>query len=485
LPPVDYANDVTYYATGQLNTFTYGNGLTHKTTLNPANLPSSIKDSNADFTALHYGYTYDDNLNVKSLTDHRDSDFSLTNIDYDGLDRLTTVTAGAGFGNSTLNMTMTYDALGNIKTYNNRQQSLTYHYSTVTNQLDRVEKMDVPNIDDYRVFDYDERGNVTNNGLRDFNFNVANQLVSSGTNTYLYDGHNRRVKQTDSSGTSYSMYSQDGTLLYRETSDGSINYLYLGNRLIAKDGVIPEDAGDQHFYPYGSSVEGEIDDVGYTGHKFDKDLGLSYMQARYYDPMIGRFYSNDPVDALGHIGRRNPVHGFGRYTYVNNNPYRYTDPDGEFGQVLAGAGIGGLIGGGIEAFKQFKSGDGFDLKKIGIEAGKGALIGGAATLGMISAAALTEGLVTSRAANAVFQAASAAGAVAVEETARVSAIALTSDLSVSELNGLQNEANANVMGAAAGPIAESIATVAKSPFIKTAAREAAVATVTEELKEEK
>ncbi|WP_223271739.1 RHS repeat-associated core domain-containing protein [Colwellia hornerae] len=32
-----------------------------------------------------------------------------------------------------------------------------------------------------------------------------------------------------------------------------------------------------------------------TGHKFDTDIGLSYMQARYYDPVIGRFYSNDPV----------------------------------------------------------------------------------------------------------------------------------------------------------------------------------------------
>jgi RHS repeat-associated protein len=42
-------------------------------------------------------------------------------------------------------------------------------------------------------------------------------------------------------------------------------------------------------------IEGEKDDVGYTGHKFDTDIGLSYMQARYYDPVIGRFYTNDPM----------------------------------------------------------------------------------------------------------------------------------------------------------------------------------------------
>jgi len=48
------------------------------------------------------------------------------------------------------------------------------------------------------------------------------------------------------------------------------------------------------------------------------------MQARYYDPVIGRFYSNDPV---GYVAS-NPVMSFNRYLYVNNNPYKYVDPDG-------------------------------------------------------------------------------------------------------------------------------------------------------------
>ncbi|MEM5551626.1 polymorphic toxin-type HINT domain-containing protein [Pseudoalteromonas neustonica] len=82
----------------------------------------------------------------------------------------------------------------------------------------------------------------------------------------------------------------------------------------------------QHSRPFGESIEAPKDDVGYTGHKFDTDLGLSYMQARYYDPMIGRFYSNDPVGWTP----KNPVMSFNRYLYVNNNPYKYTDPNGEF-----------------------------------------------------------------------------------------------------------------------------------------------------------
>jgi uncharacterized protein RhaS with RHS repeats len=52
------------------------------------------------------------------------------------------------------------------------------------------------------------------------------------------------------------------------------------------------------------------------------------MQARYYDPVIGRFYSNDPV------GFRD-VHSFNRYAYANNNPYKYTDPTGKFSSPVA------------------------------------------------------------------------------------------------------------------------------------------------------
>jgi uncharacterized protein RhaS with RHS repeats len=57
------------------------------------------------------------------------------------------------------------------------------------------------------------------------------------------------------------------------------------------------------------------------------------MQARYYDPVIGRFYSNDPVG----WSPENPVMSFNRYLYVNNNPYKYTDPDGEWLQLIVKA----------------------------------------------------------------------------------------------------------------------------------------------------
>ncbi|WP_434213420.1 RHS repeat-associated core domain-containing protein [[Pseudomonas] boreopolis] len=78
------------------------------------------------------------------------------------------------------------------------------------------------------------------------------------------------------------------------------------------------------YEPYGAQVNrAVVDGPGYTGHVSDAATGLSYMQQRYYDPEIPRFLSVDPVTAYS-----NPVGAFNRYWYANNNPYRFTDPDG-------------------------------------------------------------------------------------------------------------------------------------------------------------
>lgn len=83
------------------------------------------------------------------------------------------------------------------------------------------------------------------------------------------------------------------------------------------------------YEPFGKRLGGEKVGIGYTGHLQDTDLGLTYMQARYYDPLIGRFYSNDPVGFTGEVDT------FNRYSYVANNPYKYTDPTGEYGVLIS------------------------------------------------------------------------------------------------------------------------------------------------------
>lgn len=78
------------------------------------------------------------------------------------------------------------------------------------------------------------------------------------------------------------------------------------------------------YAPYGSQALGSAPNgPGYTGHVNDPDTGLVYMQARYYDPSVGRFLSADPVGPSA-----GALFGFNRYDYTNNNPINHTDPDG-------------------------------------------------------------------------------------------------------------------------------------------------------------
>lgn len=58
------------------------------------------------------------------------------------------------------------------------------------------------------------------------------------------------------------------------------------------------------------------------------------MKARYYDPLISRFYSNDPVYFEDNF------HQFNRFVYANNNPFMFYDPDGRAGVNDLGSIIG-------------------------------------------------------------------------------------------------------------------------------------------------
>ncbi|WP_369975826.1 RHS repeat-associated core domain-containing protein [Xanthomonas bundabergensis] len=80
------------------------------------------------------------------------------------------------------------------------------------------------------------------------------------------------------------------------------------------------------YEPYGKLLNRPVTDgPGFTGHVQDAATGLTYMQQRYYDPLVGRFLSADPVSASPKAGSN-----MNRYWYSNNNPYRFNDPDGRY-----------------------------------------------------------------------------------------------------------------------------------------------------------
>src|SRR6185312_11490226 len=63
----------------------------------------------------------------------------------------------------------------------------------------------------------------------------------------------------------------------------------------------------------------------YTGQICDNETGLYYYGARYYDPQLGRFIQSDTL-----VPSTTAPQTLNRYSYCDNNPYKYVDPTGHF-----------------------------------------------------------------------------------------------------------------------------------------------------------
>ena len=111
---------------------------------------------------------------------------------------------------------------------------------------------------------------------------------------------------------------------------------------------------------------------GYTGHEHMPQFGLINMNARLYDPAVGRFLSPDP-----YVPNVTNSQDFNRYSYARNNPMVYTDPDGEWIHLVIGAVFGGVINVAMNADKINNTGQFF--KYFGIGAAAGAIGAGVGT----------------------------------------------------------------------------------------------------------
>jgi RHS repeat-associated protein len=252
----------------------------------------------------------------------------------------------------------------------------------------------------------DGRGNLTGDGTWTYVFNTENMLTSatkSGTTaSFDYDPANRQIRKTVNGTQTRYVYSGDQLIAEYDNSTGNLlrRYVYafgkddpimqldasnnvtylhadhLGS-IIAQSNAAGAIGNKYSYSPHGQSVSLTGTVFGFTGQRFDSELGLYYYKARYYSPALCRFLQADPA---GYDV------GYNLYPYAKNDPLSVRDPSGkvdeEVGEPIqiksAWDEAGGAMAQGVENASNIDDAVGMMLGPIGIAkaAGKGVLKGG-------------------------------------------------------------------------------------------------------------
>ncbi|WP_270171661.1 S8 family serine peptidase [Paenibacillus sp. SYP-B4298] len=369
----------TYTAAGRMKTQQQANGVVSEYGYSFGKL-SELKHQRSAALLKSYSYTHDANQNITKITESRSSGVENRQFTYDALNRIST--------SSYNNEAYSYDVKGNRATY-------------TTDSTDSLMLDDV-------AYTYDEWDRLTkvegsNGKTVEYSYNGDNLLVErkeNGVRTrYYYDGANIVAEGTvQSNGTvvEKASYLRGNALVMREDAASSKGY-YLHNGHGDVVGIRNASGAVVNEYEYDLwgkplvTVEGVDNPFRYSGEYWDKGSELQYLRARWYDPGMGRFISEDTYE-----GELNNPLSLNLYTYVHNNPLKYIDPTGHFIATITGAILGGLIGGITAAFQ------GTDVLS-GVAGGglNGAVVGGAIDITVATGGTATTLLVATFAAGAV------------------------------------------------------------------------------------
>ena len=208
--------------------------------------------------------------------------------------------------------------------------------------------------DGVNEYQYDYNGNMTAKGGATYNYDVLNNLVSYGHNgnyAYTYDGLGKRRSASRNGELTKFVLDPSGNVLAELDGSNAVQCYYVyGHGVISR--IKPDNSTNYYIYDYRGSVVAMTDDTEEANvtHKYQYDdfgniiqteeadfnpyryLGkygatyedscLYFMHARYYDPTIGRFLSEDPVWSTN------------LYAYAANNPITMIDESGNTSKIV-------------------------------------------------------------------------------------------------------------------------------------------------------
>lgn len=289
-------------------------------------------------TTLSYGYDTEERITsvVETYTIDGTPVTNTTLYTYDALGQLLTETVNGEVVNS-----MEYDNYGNITKKNGK----VYAYG------DAVWK-DLLTGFDGKTIEYDAQGNPVQYLGHTLTWEKGRQLKRFDNIEYTYNANGIRTGKTVN-GVLHT-YTLDGTKILREVWGdntllplydnedavcgilyNAVPYYFVKNLQGDVIAVVDKDAQTVARYSYDawgvctvkldSAGIAAINPFRYRGYYYDEEIGLYYLQSRYYDATLGRFSNADSISNIGFI---DTVLTNNIFAFCNNNSINETDVDG-------------------------------------------------------------------------------------------------------------------------------------------------------------
>ncbi len=334
-----------YNLNNQRTTTSYPNQITASYSYDDAGRLTGITHTNPDTTIItSAGYTLDDVGNRTTKSGSTTESYS-----YDATYRILQAITPKGYE------TYSYDSVGN-RTTGPGPRDTGYNHDAA-NRMTQGRQYS---------YSYDNNGNQTAKSINETkgwiqSWNYENRLITSErtkgaekrTISFKYDPFGRRIEKklvttnpTTTETTTY-VYDNEDIVLELTTIGSTTTKTFYTHGPGIDEPLAMERSGQYYYYHadglgsitaisdaartvvqrYSYSVFGQPrpttgfrNAYQFAARPWDKETGLYYNDARYYDPMEGRFISRDPIGFAG-----GDVNLFG---YVGNNSPNFTDPSG-------------------------------------------------------------------------------------------------------------------------------------------------------------